>query len=1138
MRKFTAARMTFLALGLSTGVAMAQTFTPPAAATSSQSTAYTGFTQTQAVAVDARGDIFYTQPANGVLAEEPASGAGQITLYTTSTGGNAYPKGVAVDSTYAYETDYGGHLWRVPIGGGTATDILTACGSLDNGYLGTQVVATDGLGNVYTAGNNETMLFKINSSGACSIVAGATLDGNSHIAADAAGNLAYSLGGNTLYSLPVGATTPVVVSTGLTINGLRSDAFGNVFVTTTSSIVEVPFLNGALSGANAFAVLPSSSASDVGVGATGALYTTDGSNLYLNRIGSVRLPSTAVGGTSAALLISVIFNSTQTLSALRYAAGTGASADIINTGAGTCALGQAYTAGTSCTLSFTAKPTVIGTRNEAVVLSSATGVIGTIAVAVQGSGAGLVSDPGTQTTLGNGFTAPGGVAVGASGAVLIADKTAGTLSYVPAGSTASTVIATGLSSPSGAALAADGTAYVANSGANTVVRVPYSGAAYGTPAIVVSGLNAPSAIAVSPGGELLIANTGAGTVLRVPNQGGVLNPFDKATVGAFTTPAGFAYDPAGHLYVADATAGTITEILPGTTTTAVSGLTSPGAIAMDDSQTLYVLQSGSKTVLRIPFTAGAYSTNSTTAVGTGFTTPASLAADAAGNLYVADSGAAKVVRIQRTAGALTFGNVNAGSTSASQSLVFSNDGDTTLTFGSPLYTAAGNTGDFAVGTSSTCAAAGTVASGATCSLSATFTPTATGPRSDVLTIASNAGNASPITANLAGTGVNLAKTTLTLAQSPTGTVSFGTSVTVTATITPAPGSTGTPTGTVQFAVNGVAYGSAVTLANNMASISISGLGAGNNTVSATYSGDTNFASSTNATALIIVVTLAPTTTTLTANVSSAIPVAPGTSITLTATVKSAVLTSSPSGTVTFIGGTTTLGTATVNTTTGIATLTSTTFPVGTYAVVATYGGDTGFASSTSNTVTIANLAPTYVLSNTPTALSVSAPGSASTSFTIMPISGYTGGVDMACSGLPANTQCSFTPGAVYFINTTNSSGVTVAPGAQTVGLTITTDTPPASTVAAWILPLGAVVLLGLFRLRRKFSMSGLTLCIFAAASLAGLLSLNGCSGTNTPQTPAGTSTVTVTFTGTPNGGLGSSSTTNLVKSFSFTLTVH
>ncbi len=1139
-----ALKLSIFCLAVSAGLAAAQSFTAPAAATSSQITVASNGAATLAIAVDASGNQFFTLPninptvsGNGSFVENPANGGPQITLIPDTL---SYPKGVAVDNRgFAYTTDYHGHLWQVPVGGGTAVDILAPCGPIDAYYLGTQVVAVDGANNVYTAGNNETNLFKITPAGVCSTVPGVTLDANSHVAADAAGDLAYSTGG-VLYSLPAGAATPAAVAYAFdAINGLRSDSFGNVFVSTNSTVTEVPFVSGALSGAQAFAVLPYSSAYDVGLGTDGSVYsTTDGTNILRSLLGSVRFGATAVGTASAAQTVNVLFNSAQTLAAIRYASGTIASAEITNTGAGSCAIGQAYAPGTSCTLTLTATPSTIGIRNGAVVLSSSTGTIGALLVAAQGSGAGLVADPGAQTTLGTGFLAPDGIAAGASGGVAVADKTAGTVSFFAPNTTASTPIASGLTQPAGLTIAPGGSVFVANKGANTVVMIPYDGTAYGTAIVAVSGLNAPSSVAFANNGDLYIANTGAGTVLRVPNQGGVLNLLDSVALSAtFTAPAGLAFDGAGDLFVTDGTAGTITEIVNGTASVVASGLTSLGAIAVGDSGTLYVQQLGVATILRIPFTGGAYNTNGTGQLGSGFITPASLAADSAGNLYVADAGAPAVVKIQRTAGLLSFGRVNVGSSSGSQSETLSNNGDLAVTFGSPLETAAGNTTDFAASTSGTgsCTAGGTLSSGASCSVAGIFSPTVTGIRTENLSFISNAINFSPITVAFTGTGVNLATPTVTLTQTaPAGAVTFGQTVTLTATVAAA---SGTPTGTVQFSVNGVAYNSPVTLTNGSASIAVSGLAAGTNTITSTYSGDANFASSTG-TALIVSVALVRTTTSLGSSITSATPVPPGTSATLTATLASSLASVKPTGTVTFATGTTVLGTVGLSST-GVAALTTTTLPTGTYTIVATYSGDSGFASSVSNSIAVAVLAPTYVLSNVPTALTVTAPGSASATFTVTPISGYTGGVDMSCSGLPANTQCSFTPGVIYFTNIVNASGATMIPGPQTITLTVTTDTPAPTTVAGWLLPFGGLLLLTGWRVRKSLPARGLfcTLFVLAGSGIV-LLSMGGCSS-SVATTPAGTSNLVVNFIGSPSGtaAVPTSGAGNLPSSFTLSLTV-
>ena len=69
----------------------------------------------------------------------------------------------------------------------------------------------------------------------------------------------------------------------------------------------------------------------------------------------------------------------------------------------------------------------------------------------------------------------------------------------------------------------------------------------------------------------------------------------------------------------------------------------------------------------------------------------------------------------------------------------------------------------------------------------------------------------------------------------------GDSVTFTATVTPNSSTTSTtPSGTVQFVIDGANFGAPVAMSNGMAQISTSSLSAGNHSVTAQYSGDANF----------------------------------------------------------------------------------------------------------------------------------------------------------------------------------------------------------------------------------------------------------------------------------------------------------
>ena len=101
-----------------------------------------------------------------------------------------------------------------------------------------------------------------------------------------------------------------------------------------------------------------------------------------------------------------------------------------------------------------------------------------------------------------------------------------------------------------------------------------------------------------------------------------------------------------------------------------------------------------------------------------------------------------------------------GFTSPNQSATFTNTGNSPLTITS--VTPAGDTSDFAIATS--CPTTTKLAAFASCTVSATFTPTAAGKRTATAAIAYTGASGSPVTVSFSGTGVT---GTLGLTVSPT-----------------------------------------------------------------------------------------------------------------------------------------------------------------------------------------------------------------------------------------------------------------------------------------------------------------------------------------------------------------------------------
>ncbi|SPF35519.1 exported hypothetical protein [Candidatus Sulfopaludibacter sp. SbA4] len=184
--------------------------------------------------------------------------------------------------------------------------------------------------------------------------------------------------------------------------------------------------------------------------------------------------------------------------------------------------------------------------------------------------------------------------------------------------------------------------------------------------------------------------------------------------------------------------------------------------------------------------------------------------------------------------------------------------------------------------------------------------------------------------------VTPAPTTLTLATSPNPST-VGQAVTLTATVFPA-----SATGSVSFRSLTMAYVQnlpSVSLVNGSAILTYDGLALGSHALEATYPGGGNYTESYNS--VDQTVNQAPTTTSLQAAPSSSTL---GQTVTLTATVSP----STASGTVTFLDGSTNLGTAPVSA--GTANFSTSTLAIGNHSLTASYGGDTNDTPSASQPV--------------------------------------------------------------------------------------------------------------------------------------------------------------------------------------------
>lgn len=185
---------------------------------------------------------------------------------------------------------------------------------------------------------------------------------------------------------------------------------------------------------------------------------------------------------------------------------------------------------------------------------------------------------------------------------------------------------------------------------------------------------------------------------------------------------------------------------------------------------------------------------------------------------------------------LSFGNQAVGTTSNSQQVTLTNTGN------APLHIT-GVSANAPFTTTTNCLTAGTIAVGGSCSEQLTFAPSSVGSFNSALTFTDDSGGTAGTTQQvpLSGTGIK-AGTTVALMVSPSA-VLTGNPATVSFTVIPQAGDTLTPSGTVTITAS---TGEQCSATAPSGSCSLSFATAGNRTVTAVYSGDSNFNGSSSA----------------------------------------------------------------------------------------------------------------------------------------------------------------------------------------------------------------------------------------------------------------------------------------------------
>jgi hypothetical protein len=421
-----------------------------------------------------------------------------------------------------------------------------------------------------------------------------------------------------------------------------------------------------------------------------------------------------VGTTSAAKTLTLTNNLSTALTISGFTVTGADPSDFVQTN--TC--GSSLAAGAKCTISVTFTPCAGGSRAASLTITdTATSSPQTVSLSGTGNGSAASLSPASL--------AFGNQSVSTT-------STAQTLTLTNTGNAALSITSltmTGTNAGDFAQTNTCGSSVAA--GANCTISVSFTPSASGARSATLS-----------------IADNASGSPQTVSLSG------TGTAAAASLSPASLAF---GNQSVGTtSTAQTLTLTNTGNAALSITSLTMTGTNAGDFAQTNTCGSSvgaGANCTISVTFTPSASGSRSATL---------SIADNASGSPQsVSLSGTGTAAGASLSPASLAFGNQSVGTTSTAQALTLTNTGNAALSITSLTMTGT-NAGDFAQ--TNTCGSS--VAAGANCTISVSFTPSASGARSAALSIADNA-SGSPQTVSLTGTG-----TAAVASLSPTS-LSFG-----------------------------------------------------------------------------------------------------------------------------------------------------------------------------------------------------------------------------------------------------------------------------------------------------------------------------------------------------------------------------